>query len=303
MLFTDTRQLFAAPTLSEAVQLAAVNSAGIPDITAATRRWLTHSMTRLANDVGDLRVDDLTPAILYEWHTGLAAASSAVTANTYLRAVAVVCGRLVERGVLAASPARAVPYLPEPRRRPKAVSENTYRAMRAAADNARDCALLDALWATGCRASGLLSMSLSELEFWTVKEEMRLAALVTEKFGASRYVYARSPQADAIRAWVDARPAASCPALWLTLGSRPGRPLALMGLEHVMRRLRLAAGIPDGVPANAHAFRHAYAIRQLDAGHDLAAVAAWLGHSDPAFTAKVYANRREDELRRKYFGD
>jgi integrase/recombinase XerD len=303
VLFTDTRQLFAAPTLSEAAQLAAVNSAGIPDITADTRRWLTYAMTRLARSIGDCRVDELTPAILYEWHRELAVASSAVTANSLLRAVAVVCARLVERGVLAASPARAVPYLPEPRRRPKAVSEDTYLAMRRAASCTRDRALLDALWATGCRVGGILSMSLPELEFWTVNGETRLAALVTEKFGASRYVYARAPQADAIRAWLAERPAVAHDALWTTLARRPGQPLTRMGLEHALRRLRLTAEIPNGEPANAHAFRHAYAIRQLDAGHDLAAVAAWLGHSDPAFTAKVYANRREDELRRKYFGD
>lgn len=303
MLLTDTRRVFAAPTLSEAVELAAVNGAGIPDITDATRCWLHSSMARLIHYAGDLRVDDLSPPLLYDWHRAIAAAASNVTANSYLRAVAVVCGRLVERGVLAASPARGVPYLPEPRRGPKAVSEATYLAMREAAGNARDRALLDALWATGCRVAGILSMRLTELEFWRGGDEWRMAALVTEKFGRSRHVYARGPQADSIRLWLTERPALPHDALWVSLARRPGEPLAREGLEHAIRRLRRAAGIPKTTPANAHGFRHAYAIRMLDAGHDLAAVAAWLGHSDPAFTAKVYANRREDELRRKWFGD
>lgn len=303
MLFTDTRRVFTAPVLSEVAALAVVNAVGIQDVTNATRVWLRYAMGRLARDVGDMRVDDLTPAILYEWHRGIAAAASNVTANSLLRAVAVVCGRLVERGVLAASPARDVPYLPEPQRGPKAVAEETYLAMRDAAGNARDRALIDALWATGCRVAGILSMRLPELEFWRVGEEWRMAAHVTEKGGRSRVVYARSPQADAIRLWLSERPALPHSALWVSLARRPGEPLAREGLEHVIRRLRRAAGIPKGTPSNAHGFRHAYAIRMLDAGHDLAAVAAWLGHSDPAFTAKVYANRREDELRRKWFGD
>lgn len=303
MLFTDTRRVFDAPTLSEAVALAAVNGAGIPDITDATRRWLHSSMARLIHYAGDIRVDDLSPTLLHEWHRAIAAASSPVTANSYLRAVAVVCGRLVDRGVLAASPVRGVPYLPEPARGPKAVSANTYEAMRVAATSSRDRALLDALWATGCRVAGILSMRLPELEFWRAGDEWRMAALVTEKFGRSRHVYARGPQAESVRAWLVERPAVAHDALWLTLGRRPGEPLAREGLEHALRRLRRAAGIPKTTPANAHGFRHAYAIRMLDAGHDLAAVAAWLGHSDPAFTAKVYANRREDELRRKWFGD
>lgn len=303
MLFTDTRHLFAAPTLSEAAALAAVNTAGIPDVTDSTRHWLNSSMARLARAIGDLRIDELTPQMLYEWHRALADASSPVTANSYLRAVSVVCARLVERGILAASPARHVPYLPEPQRRPKAIGEPTYQAMRTAAANSRDRALIDALWATGCRVAGILSMSLPELEFWTIDGETRMAALVTEKFGKSRHVYARGPQAESIQRWLTERPSLPHTALWVTLARRPGQPLTRTGLEHTLRRLRLTAEIPDGEPANAHAFRHAYAIRQLDAGHDLAAVAAWLGHSDPAFTARVYANRREDELRRKWFGD
>lgn len=303
MLFTDTQRVFTAPILSEAAALAAVNGAGIQDVTDATRVWLAYALSRLARDVGDIRVDDLTPAILYEWHRGIAAVASNVTANSLLRAVAVVCGRLVERGVLAASPARGVPYLTEPDRGPRAVTEETYLALRAAAGHVRDVALIDALWATGCRVAGILSMRLPELEFWRVGKEWRMAARVTEKFGRSRTVYARSPQVDSIRLWLSERPAVAHDALWVTLARRPGQPLAREGLEHVIRRLRRAAAIPSGTPSNAHAFRHAYAIRMLDAGHDLAAVAAWLGHSDPAFTAKVYANRREDELRRKWFGD
>lgn len=303
MLLTDTRRVFAAPALSEVAALAIVNAVGIQDVTDDTCRWLRYALSRLARDVGDLRIDDLTPAILYEWHRGIAAATSNVTANSLLRAVAVVCGRLVERGVLAASPARGVPYLTEPDSDPKAVTEETYLAMRAAAGHVRDVALIDALWATGCRVAGILSMRLSKLEFWTSSGETRLAAVVIEKFARSRTVYARGPQADSIRLWLSERPTLPHDALWVTLARRPGEPLAREGLEHVIRRLRRAAKIPKGTPSNAHGFRHAYAIRMLDAGHDLAAVAAWLGHSDPAFTARVYARRREDQLRRKWFGD
>ncbi len=64
---------------------------------------------------------------------------------------------------------------------------------------------------------------------------------------------------------------------------------------------QIGAGQRPGRPANAHAFRHAFAIRQLNAGHDLAIVSQWLGHANPEFTARAYAIRHEHELRKKYF--
>lgn len=305
MLFTDRRTVFAAPTLSQAADLATVNESGIRDVTESTERWMRSSMNRLVRYCGDLRVDELTPQILRAWHLSLAAESSPVTANSYLRAVATVMNRLVAAGVIAASPARGVPYLKEPPRSPKAVSEETYLALRAAAaDHPRDLAMVDMLWSTGCRLSGLLSMRLSELEFWRAGDELRMAAMVTEKFGASRYVYARSPQSDSIQKWIGERGELPHDVVFVSVGDRSnGKPLSAIGARHVLRRLRLLADIDPATPANAHGFRHAFAIRMLDGGHDLSAVAAFLGHADPAFTARVYVNRREDELRRKWFGD
>lgn len=300
MLFVDREQRFDAPSLLVAVDLATVNAAGIQDVADSTLRWWRSAIGRLARDVGDLRADALTSRMLYDWHRSIAFIASAVTANSYLRAVRSVLARLVRRGVLADSPARYVPYLPEPATSPKAVSEATYLRMRSVAVVARDLAIIDALWATGCRLGGLLSMQVDRLEFWRSGNELRMAATVIEKFGKSRCVYARSPQADSVLAWLEIRPRVAVESLFLSARGR-NTPLTEGGVQHALRRLRLLSGVGRDEHGNAHAFRHAFAIRMLDRGHDLAAVAAWLGHSDPAFTARVYANRREDELRRKYF--
>lgn len=302
MLFVDREQRFAALALGDAADLAAVNAAGIQDVADSTLRWWRSAIGRLTRFAGALRLDELDALTLHEWHQSIEAGASAVTANSYLRAVGCVFSRLVKVGVLADSPARYVPYSSEPATDPKAIEETIYLAMRDAASCARDLAIVDALWATGCRLSGLLSMRVDRIEFWRAGDDLRLAAEVVEKFGKSRFVYARSPQSDSVLAWVEARPAVDHPFLFLSIGCRSrGRPLKPVAVQHVLRHLRLAAGILPGTPANAHAFRHAFAVRMLDAGHDLAAVSAWLGHTDPAFTARVYARRREAELRRKFF--
>lgn len=304
MLFIDTERRFAQLRLTEAAGRAALNSAGVPDVTAATARWFRSSFDRLARSVGNIYIDELTPPLLYDWHQSLLRVMSAVTANSYLRAIRTVLSRLTRFGHLAANPAAAVPYAKEPMRRPKAVSLATYQAMRAAADSERDLAMLDMLWATGCRLGGLRSMQCSDVELWETNGELRLAVLVTEKFGNSRFVYARSPQSDSMRAWLAVRPVVDHDTVFVSQSLQTyGRPLSDDGVQGILWRMRQRAAIPNGVPANAHAFRHAYAIRMLDDGHDISAVADFMGHADPGFTAKVYVIRREDELRRKFFGE
>lgn len=304
MLFTDTERRFATLRLSEAAKRASGNAAGIRDVTPATANWFRSSLDRLSRYVGDVYIDELTPQMLFDWHQSLLSRASAVSANSYLRAVRTVLSRLTRYGFLAANPAASVPYAKEPMRRPKAVSEATYMALRAAADHSRDLALVDMLWATGCRLGGLRSMELGNIELWETDGELRLAVLVTEKFGASRFVYARSPQSDSLRAWLNDRPRVDHDTVFVSLSNQDyGGPLSERGIQGILMRLRWRAGIARGTPANAHAFRHAYAIRMLDDGHDISAVAAFMGHSDPAFTAKVYVIRREDELRRRFFGD
>lgn len=304
MLFTDTERRFQTLRLSDAAGRAALNRAGVPDVTPATARWFHSSLNRLGRFVGDLHIDELTPQLIYEWHVSLLVTASAVTANSYLRAVRTVFSRLTQFGYLAANPAAGVPYAKEPMRRPKAVSQETYEKLRAAADSSRDLAIIDMLWSTGCRLAGLRSMLLDNIELWEQSGELRIAVMVTEKFGASRYVYARSPQSDSLRAWLDDRPKVEHSHVFVSLSHQTyGAPLSDDGVQGILWRLRQRAAIPREVPANAHAFRHAFAIRMLDQGHDISAVAAFMGHTDPAFTAKVYVIRREDELRRKYFGD
>lgn len=304
MLFTDTERRFDTLRLSEAAGRAALNSAGIPDVTAATARWFSSSFRRLSRYVGDIYIDELTPQLLHDWHQSLRLTASAVTANSYLRAVSTVLSRLTRYGYLAANPAAAVPYAKEPMRRPKAIAPETYHALRRAADSERDLAIIDMLWSTGCRLGGLRSMECEDVELWETDGELRAAVVVTEKFGASRFVYARSPQSDSLRAWLAVRPRVDHGRIFVSLSLQSyGCPLSDDGIQGILWRLRQRAAIPKNVPANAHAFRHAFAIRMLDEGHDISAVSAFMGHADPAFTAKVYVIRREDELRRKWFGD
>ena len=307
MLFTDTDRRFATVCLSEAAAVASKNLGGIQDVEDSTLKWLQYAVRNLLKYCQkDLRVDELQPQQIYDWHTQTIKRASAITANNYLRAINIIFKRLLEKGIVAHNPASYVPYAEEPPNFPKAIRYATYEKMRKFADY-RALAMIDLLWASGCRIGGLLSINLSALKIWNYNGEVRLAAQVQEKGRAdkrkrgkrSRYIYAQGKQAQSVKRWLNHRPThTTTEQLFTTLD---GHPLQSSSAQSILRKLRQKAGISAETPSNFHAFRHAFALRKLDDGIDIATVSSWLGHKDPAFTARVYCIRSEEELRRKFF--
>ena len=174
----------------------------------------------------------------------------------------------------------------------------TYETMRANLTAVRNIAIIDTLWATGCRIEELTTIEVPEIERWEDEGETRFAFRVLGKGNKYRHIYAGGSQARAIAQWVDERPLLlpKTTALFTTFH---GRPLKLSSIHSVIRKAQ--KGLPKDTIKNAHGMRHAFALRKLGEGYDIAAVSEWLGHSDPAFTAKVYCTRREDELRTLFF--
>lgn len=272
---------------------------GVVDVAPGTIKWFTAGARSLAGWVGWVAADEVRPSEVAAWHCDLQQRVRPTTANSYLRAIRTMYGRLVSAGLAAVNPAACIPFAAESRR-PRAMLPATFDALCDAADGGpaplRDLAVLHTLYGSGCRAGELLTMRAADVE--RVGSE-GLAVEVLGKYRrrrpgrGRRFVYLAGESAAALSRWLDVRPD-SAPAVFLN--SR-GRSLDQNGFYAIWRRLVEGVG---GV-TNAHSLRHWFAIRQLDAGHDLALVSAWLGHSDPAFTASVYVVRREDELRRAFF--
>lgn len=59
-----------------------------------------------------------------------------------------------------------------------------------------------------------------------------------------------------------------------------------------------AAGIEPSRSSGMHALRHFYASVLLDAGVNIKALSEWLGHTDPAFTLRVYTHLMPESPRR-----
>lgn len=73
-----------------------------------------------------------------------------------------------------------------------------------------------------------------------------------------------------------------------------GKPIRRQDFGEIWRCARRAAGIPDTPEHGMHILRHTFASACLALGVDIRTLADDLGHSDPAFTLRVYAHLMPD---------
>lgn len=154
----------------------------------------------------------------------------------------------------------------------------------------RDRAILFFLADTGCRAGGLLSLQMEDLDLANGR------ALVHEKGGKFRTVFFTDITATAIGLWLERRPTSANTWVFCALSSgRRGSPLTLGGLHSMIRRLKKQAGVTGRV--NPHAFRHMFG--SLWEG-DAKTLSILMGHSDVATTLRYYVRPDLDVISAKH---
>jgi integrase/recombinase XerC len=161
------------------------------------------------------------------------------------------------------------------------------------AEELRDRAVLEVLYATGIRVGELCGLDLDDVD-----PERRLVR-VLGKGARERSVPYGDPAARALQAWLErGRPQwltpASGPAL--LLGRRGGRLNPRTARTLVHRRLADVPGAPDLGP---HGLRHTAATHLLEGGADLRSVQELLGHATLA-TTQIYTHVSVERLRTSY---
>lgn len=180
---------------------------------------------------------------------------------------------------------------------PSVLSPKTVDAFLAAPDPAhplylRDRALLEMMYATGCRASETSGARLEDLHL----EQRHLRVL--GKGGKQRLVPIAAASARAIDDYVRRlRPklvARRDDVPWVFV-SRTGRQLRREAIWELVKKYALVAGAPSDV--SPHTLRHSFATHLLAGGADLRRVQEMLGHASIA-TTQIYTHVDATRLQR-----
>lgn len=206
----------------------------------------------------------------------------------------------VKFGELASDPGREVENLPAERSLPRFMFEDETAAFLSTMDGGRfadlrDRALLETLYSTGCRVSELAGLRLAAID------RQNGCTRVTGKGGKERLVFLGRKSLSALAAYLPSR---SSRIARLSGGDHGflfvnvrGAPLSVRGIQKLLEKRRLAAGMRTKI--SPHAFRHSFATHLVAAGADIRVVQEMLGHSSVS-TTQVYAHVDMERLRKVY---
>lgn len=157
----------------------------------------------------------------------------------------------------------------------------------------RDRAMLELLYATGCRASELSNLMRSDLHL------DEAYAVCHGKGDKQRIVPLGRRAIDAVKAYVDGERKTIVSPLdadppWLLL-SRRGKRLRRERIWELVKRYAQRAGAPEDI--SPHSLRHSFATHLLAGGTDLRMVQELLGHASIA-TTQIYTHVDRSRLKK-----
>ena len=225
------------------------------------------------------------------------------------------------QGLTPGNPLAALGTPRQPRRLPEVLTiAETERLIGAAAEHAsgqraaaaplseieaalslRDVAIIETAYAAGLRISELASLTLASVDL--KRGEVRVVGKGRKERGSLlgrpakaalvKYIDEGRP-ALAAKAPGDHRDDAASGTLFL---NHHGGALGVRGMRYRLERLRVEAGLPEGV--SPHTLRHSFATHMLDGGADLRVVQELLGHESLA-TTQLYTHVSPARLRAAY---
>ncbi len=183
-----------------------------------------------------------------------------------------------------------------PRRLPVVLGEDDMATLIATAPPAgrtafqrlRDRAILEVLYASGCRRAEIASLDLADVDL-----ERRIMRVVG-KGDKQRTVLINAAAADAMRAYLGARPRTNDVAFFV---GRRGKRLGVRAIWVVVKTAEKLSGL--SVHATPHVMRHSFATHLLEHGADLMTIKELLGHESLA-TTQIYTNVSVEHMRKTY---
>lgn len=175
------------------------------------------------------------------------------------------------------------------KRLPKALTVAELEMLREACRTIRQRALIEVLYATGCRLSEVYGMNRGSIN------HQAMSCRVIGKGNKEREVYFSFKAMYHLNRYLSKR-TDDCDALLVT-ERRPSRRLSRRGIQREIDMIAKAAGLSGKV--SPHVLRHTFATLTLNNGAELVAVQELMGHSDPQTTLR-YARITEERKREQH---
>lgn len=246
---------------------------------------------RIFADAVKKRIEDITTADIRAY-LGRFQGQKITTISTKLSVLKSFFGWLTAEEILPRDPTTKIKPPKKEKRLPKALTIEELEMLRESCRNARSRALIEVLYATGCRLSEVHGLDRDDIDFGTQScrvigkgnKEREVYFSFKALYHLKKYLFSRTDQE---------------PALFVT-ERRPYRRLTKRGIQHEIGNIAAAAGL--GKKVSPHTLRHTFATLTLNNGADLVAVQELLGHENPA-TTQIYATisaERKREQHRKH---
>lgn len=171
----------------------------------------------------------------------------------------------------------------------KALDQIELELIRRACTTARETALIETLYSTGCRVSELTGIKLSDID-WNNK-----TVLLFGKGSKFRTSYINAKAEVAIKAYLHTRTHDS---IYLFCNDRGGGKMKKDNVQKIVRILAERAGL-GGKKVTPHVFRHTTATQALKSGMPVVDIQKLLGHSNVA-TTMVYAHTSTEMVQREH---
>ncbi|MEO1292379.1 MAG: tyrosine recombinase [Pseudomonadota bacterium] len=278
--------------------LAAERHAAANTLSAYTRdlRLYRDALAEQGTDVATARRTDVE-AVLATWH---GAGHAPSTRARRLSAIRQFHRFLFDEGLRTDDPTAALANPKQPRALPKTLTLEEVDALLDAAHagkgaaGARLACLIELLYATGLRASELVSLPVK-----AARGERQMIP-VRGKGGRDRMVPLSPPAQEALATWLAHRDGSTAKDSTFLFPSRGSSGhLTRERLFQMLKTLAREAGL-DPSRLSPHTLRHAFATHLLENGADLRVIQTLLGHADIG-TTEIYTHVSQTRLKELVF--
>ena len=195
---------------------------------------------------------------------------------------------LAKEDILPKNPCAAVSQIKYPKIIKKPYTATEMERIKQACTTLRDLALVEFLYASGCRVSEVASLNRSDINFLTRE------AVVMGKGSKERTIYLTPVAAMHLQDYLDSRQDDN-QSLFASIKA-PYKRLTKRAIEAALKRLGARAGVENVHP---HRYRRTIATNMMDRGANIQDVATMLGHADIA-TTQIYCYVSQSNVRAAY---